>query len=163
MSDPVPPGLISERSSVTSLLWRFEVNRKSFDDPRLEWRRLFAEVLGTFFLVVVAAGAGVVDAVSPGSVSRVAAVVAPGIMVMAIILFMGAVAGAHLNPVVSIAFAARGDFPWRRVPGTSYPSCSGPRWLVVSSGSFLAGSRCWEPPNPVRGSRTSRRSPSNSC
>ena len=38
-------------------------------------------------------------------------------MVMAIILFMGAVSGAHLNPVVSIAFAARGDFPWRRVPG----------------------------------------------
>jgi aquaporin Z len=37
--------------------------------------------------------------------------------VMAIILFMGAVSGAHLNPVVSIAFALRGDFPWKRVPG----------------------------------------------
>jgi aquaporin Z len=36
---------------------------------------------------------------------------------MAIILFMGAVSGAHLNPAVSIAFALRGDFPWRRVPG----------------------------------------------
>jgi aquaporin Z len=38
-------------------------------------------------------------------------------MVMAIILFMGAISGAHLNPAVSIAFAARGDFPWKRVPG----------------------------------------------
>jgi len=38
-------------------------------------------------------------------------------MVMAIILFMGAVSGAHLNPVVSIAFALRGDFPWKRLPG----------------------------------------------
>jgi aquaporin Z len=38
-------------------------------------------------------------------------------MVMAIILFMGAVSGAHLNPVVSVAFASRGDFPWKRVPG----------------------------------------------
>jgi aquaporin Z len=38
-------------------------------------------------------------------------------MVMAIILFMGAVSGAHLNPAVSIAFALRGDFPWQRVPG----------------------------------------------
>jgi aquaporin Z len=38
-------------------------------------------------------------------------------MVMAIILFMGHVSGAHLNPAVSIAFALRGDFPWRRVPG----------------------------------------------
>ena len=43
--------------------------------------------------------------------------VAPGLMVMAIILFMGAVSGAHLNPAVSLAFAIRGDFPWRRVPG----------------------------------------------
>ena len=30
---------------------------------------------------------------------------------------MGAISGAHLNPAVSMAFAARGDFPWRRVPG----------------------------------------------
>ncbi len=29
---------------------------------------------------------------------------------------MGTVSGAHLNPVVSAAFALRGDFPWRRVP-----------------------------------------------
>ena len=36
---------------------------------------------------------------------------------MAIILFMGKVSGAHLNPAVSIAFALRGDFPWWRVPG----------------------------------------------
>jgi aquaporin Z len=43
--------------------------------------------------------------------------VAPGLMVMAIILFMGAVSGAHLNPGVSLAFALRGDFPWKRVPG----------------------------------------------
>jgi aquaporin Z len=46
-----------------------------------------------------------------------AAVVAPGLMVLAIILFMGAVSGAHLNPGVSLAFAVRGDFPWKRVPG----------------------------------------------
>jgi aquaporin Z len=30
---------------------------------------------------------------------------------------MGAVSGAHLNPAVSLAFALRGDFPWKRVPG----------------------------------------------
>ena len=37
-------------------------------------------------------------------------------MVAAIILFMGTVSGAHLNPAVSVAFALRGDFPWKRVP-----------------------------------------------
>src|ERR1700704_3705331 len=53
----------------------------------------------------------------PGVITRTDAVVAPALMVMGVILFMGAVSGAHLNPAVSIAFALRGDFPWRRVPG----------------------------------------------
>ena len=90
---------------------------EDFDDPRHEWRRLFSELLGTFFLVLVGAGGAVVGAQSGGAISRATAVAAPGLMVMAIILFMGAVSGAHLNPAVSIAFATRGDFPWRRVPG----------------------------------------------
>ncbi len=88
-----------------------------FDDPRHEWRRLISELVGTFLLVLVGAGGAVVDARSHGAIGRSAAVTAPGLMVMAIILFMGAVSGAHLNPAVSVAFAARGDFPWRRVPG----------------------------------------------
>lgn len=90
---------------------------RAFDDPRYEWRRLFAEVFGTFLLVLVAAGGGVVDAFSNGAIGRAAVVTAPGLMVLAIVLFMGTISGAHLNPAVSIAFAARGDFPWRRVPG----------------------------------------------
>ena len=88
-----------------------------FDDPRQEWRRLFSELLGTFFLVLVAAGGGMMGQAFPDTISRTAAVTAPGLMVMAIILFMGKVSGAHLNPAVSLAFALRGDFPWRRVPG----------------------------------------------
>lgn len=90
-------------------------SRSEFHDPRLEYRRLFSEVLGTFLLVLVAAGGGLLHA--KGQISLSAAVVAPGLMVMAIILFMGAVSGAHLNPAVSLAFALRGDFPWKRVPG----------------------------------------------
>ena len=78
---------------------------------------MFAELFGTFFLVLVAGGGPMVGHAFPGSISRTAAVVAPGIMLMAIILFMGKVSGAHLNPVVSVAFSLRGDFPWRRVPG----------------------------------------------
>ena len=89
--------------------------REDFDDPRLEWRRLFSELFGTFLLVLVAAGGGIL--LGKGQISLAAAVVAPGLMVMAIILFMGAVSGAHLNPAVSLAFALRGDFPWNRLPG----------------------------------------------
>ena len=90
---------------------------EDFQDPSQEWRRLFSELLGTFFLVLVAAGGGMMGQAFPNTISRTAAVVAPGLMVLAIILFMGKVSGAHLNPAVSIAFALRGDFPWRRVPG----------------------------------------------
>ena len=89
----------------------------NFQDAKQEWRRLFSEFLGTFFLVLVAAGGGMMGQAFPGTISRTAAVVAPGLMVMAIILFMGKVSGAHLNPAVSLAFSLRGDFPWRRVPG----------------------------------------------
>jgi aquaporin Z len=88
-----------------------------FDDPALEWRRLFSEILGTFMLVMAGAGAGVVNAAAHGGISRTAAVSAPGLTVMAIILFMGGVSGAHLNPVVTIAFGLRADFPWRRCFG----------------------------------------------
>ena len=88
----------------------------NFKDPRQEWRRIVSEVLGTFLLVLVAAGGGMMGHAFPGVISHSAAVVAPGLMVLAIILFMGKISGAHLNPAVSVAFALRQDFPWRRVP-----------------------------------------------
>jgi aquaporin Z len=88
-----------------------------FQNPAQEWRRLFSELYGTFLLVIVAAGGGMMGQAFPGTISRTAAVVAPGLMVMGIIMFMGKVSGAHLNPAVSVAFSLRGDFPWRRVPG----------------------------------------------
>src|SRR5690349_1023619 len=87
-----------------------------FWDDKYEGRRLFSELLGTFFLVLVAVGGGMVSARFGGAVPYGAKVVAPALMVTAIILFMGTVSGAHLNPAVSVAFAARGDFPWKRVP-----------------------------------------------
>jgi len=90
---------------------------EDFKDPRQEWRRLISEALGTFFLVLAAAGGGMMGHAFPGVITHTDAVVAPALTVMAIILFMGKVSGAHLNPAVSIAFALRRDFPWQRVPG----------------------------------------------
>ena len=88
-----------------------------FHQSEYEWRRLFSELLGTFMLVFVAAGGSIVNARFGGAaIPQFIQVVAPALMVMSIILFMGAISGAHLNPGVSLAFALRGDFPWRRVP-----------------------------------------------
>ena len=49
-----------------------------FDDPTQEWRRLFSELLGTFFLVLVGAGGAVVNATSHGAISRSTASQRPG-------------------------------------------------------------------------------------
>ncbi len=104
-----------------------------FLEDAQEWRRLFSEAWGTFLLVVVASGAGVVGAFSGGAVTLAMKVVAPGLMVMAIIYFMGSVGGAHLNPAVTLAFAARRNFPWRRVPGYILAQCLG----GVAASGFL--------------------------
>ena len=90
-----------------------------FDDMKLEYRRLFSEVWGTFLLVLVAAGGRVIGATAfGGDLTLPMKALAPGMMVMGIIFFMGPISGAHLNPAVTLAFAVRGNFPWRRVPGS---------------------------------------------
>jgi aquaporin Z len=81
--------------------------------------RLIVEFVGTFFLVCVAAGSGVINQYvvvhssmphGLGPISRTAAVVAPGAIVMAMIYALGPLSGLHINPAVTLAFTLRGVF-----------------------------------------------------
>ena len=79
------------------------ISEVEFDDSSLEYKRLFAEVWGTFLLVLVAGGGGVVGALPVGGELTLAMkALAPGMMVMGIIFFMGTISGAHLNPAVTL-------------------------------------------------------------
>ncbi len=112
MRDPAPsehPSRLARLSEASATV--------NFADPAREWRRLLAESWGTFLLVLVGAGAAIGASSDVLHVSALAAAVAPGIVVMAIVYFMGSVSGAHLNPAVTLAFCLRGNFPWARAPG----------------------------------------------
>lgn len=91
--------------------------------------RLIIEFAGTFLLVTVAAGSGVINLYAGGSpISRAAAVIAPGALVMALIYAWGPLSGLHINPAVTLAFAARTVFPRA--------------WVVPYWAAQLAGASC---------------------
>ncbi len=142
---PGPLGLLAryERSVIDRI--------NDFNDPRQEWRRLFSELLGTLFLLLAAAGGRMMGHASPGVISQGAAVTAPALTVMAIILFMGKVSGAHLNPAVSIAFALRRDFPWWRVPGYIIVQLAGATLAALVLRAVINVSAMYGSSYPARG------------
>ncbi len=80
------------------------------------WRRVLAELLGSLLLAAVVVGSGIAaHQLSPGDtglqLAENAAATAVGLF--AIILMVGPVSGAHLNPVVSVIDAAFGGLAWR--------------------------------------------------
>ena len=98
--------------------------------PRPLWIRLIIEFLGTFILVTVAAGSGVINHYAGGGpISRTAAVIAPGAVVMAMIYAWGPLSGLHINPAVTFAFASRRVFPAGWVV---------PYWVVQFGGAICA-------------------------
>jgi aquaporin Z len=98
--------------------------------------RLLVEFLGAFVLVTVAAGSGVINYyVGDHPISRTAAVVAPGVAVMAMIYAWGPLSGLHINPAVTLAFAGRRVFPLRWVVPYMIAQFAG----AISAALFLQG------------------------
>jgi aquaporin Z len=125
--DPVDPAADHAADIRRRYLIRFEEDTLR---QRPLWIRLIIEFAGTFLLVTVAAGAGVINHYAGGgTITRAAAVIAPGALVMALIYAWGPLSGLHINPAVTLAFTGRGVFPraWLF-----------PYWAVQFAGAILA-------------------------
>jgi aquaporin Z len=92
-------------------------------------RKLFAEFVGTYFATLITAGLEVVAVLKPGHIDRSVKAAGPSLVGAAMIYALGDVSGAHFNPVVTLVFAIRRDFPARLVA---------PYWIMQFAGAIAA-------------------------
>jgi aquaporin NIP len=98
-------------------------------------RRLAAELVGTFFLVLIGPGAAMVNARTGGGLGVTGVALAFAFVVAAMILAFGGVSGAHINPAVSIAFWSARRLPGRDVVPYVAAQCAG----AVMAAAVLRG------------------------
>jgi glycerol uptake facilitator-like aquaporin len=82
-------------------------------------RRAVAEGLGTALLLSTVVGSGIMGEKLAGgnlAIALLANAIATGAGLVALILTLGPISGAHFNPVVTLADASQGGLPWREVP-----------------------------------------------
>jgi len=81
---------------------------------RTQVRYLLTEILGTglYTAANLAAGGLAAQGLLPGEAAHA---LVPALTMLALIYALSDLSGAHFNPAVTLAFALRGSFPWRRV------------------------------------------------
>ncbi len=87
------------------------------------------EFLGTFGLVFCGTGAIIINQESGGVITHVGIAMSFGLIVLAMILSLGHISGAHINPAVSIALGIAGRFKFKNII---------PYILAQLGGAFLA-------------------------
>ena len=95
-------------------------------------RRIFAEWLGTAFLLAAVVGSGIMAQKLAGgniALALLCNTIPTGAMLVVLILIFGPISGAHFNPAVSIAFALRGELT----------SCRAALYIVVQIIGAIAG------------------------
>jgi glycerol uptake facilitator-like aquaporin len=95
-------------------------------------RKLAAEAIGTALLLGTVVGSGIMGERLAGgnvAIALLANTIATGAGLVALILAFGPVSGAHFNPAVTLAEAAKGGLAWREVPG----------YVVAQIGGAFAG------------------------
>ena len=91
-------------------------------------RRLFAEALGTAILVATVVGSGIMAerlAGGNGAIALLGNTLPTGAILVVLVSILAPVSGAHFNPAVTLAFAARGTFPWGEVLPYVVLQCAG--------------------------------------
>src|SRR5436305_1139248 len=79
-------------------------------------KRVACEALGTGLLVAAVVGSGIMGERLAGgnvAIALLANTLATGAALVALILSIGPLSGAHLNPAVTLMTAFRHSFPWR--------------------------------------------------
>ena len=103
-------------------------------------RKLAAEGLGTMGLVAAVVGSGIMgEQLSGGNVAiaLLANSLATGATLVAIILTLGSISGAHLNPAVTLGVAIEGGIPRREVLGYVFAQAAGAfAGVFVAHGMF---------------------------
>ena len=98
-------------------------------------RKCVAEFMGTFFLVFVGCGACIAHHGDPDDITHVGVALAFGGVVMCMVYATGHISGAHINPAVTIAFAASRHFPLRAVAPYVVAQCAA---ALLASAAHLA-------------------------
>ncbi|CAN6702524.1 unnamed protein product [Malus baccata var. baccata] len=80
------------------------------------FKKVVAELIATYMLVFVTAGSAALAASDEHRVSKLGAWIAGGLIITVMIYVVGHISGAHMNPAVTLAFAAVRHFPWEQVP-----------------------------------------------
>ncbi len=97
------------------------------------WGEMIGEFFGTMVLILfgdgVVASFGLFSSVGTFATEWILIIFGWGLAVMLGIYVAGAISGAHLNPAVTLGFAARGQFPWNKVL---------PYWVAQILGAFVA-------------------------
>jgi glycerol uptake facilitator-like aquaporin len=115
-------------------------------------RRAVAEALGTAFLLAAVVGSGIMaEQLSGGNtaLALLANTLATGAMLVALLLTLGPVSGAHLNPAVTLADASQGGLPWREVPGYIAAQITG-AFAGVGAAHLMFGKPLFFPSQHVR-------------